>query len=135
MEYHPEHVDGFTESAGIRFAAKADECHHCFQIVCSCAQRRFHVLINNKLTVLARCVACGRQITIYDLACYPAAPKKRGSGEFRKAVDQQGAVYVMYEYGETDEGEQFDRNDITWCQIWIEDDSGKMITLLDDETA
>jgi len=44
-------------------------------------------------------------------------------------------VYVMYEYGMLDEGEPFIQDDITWFQAFIEDDEGRILQVLDDETA
>ncbi len=134
MKNCPAHVEGFVESATSRFADEADDYHHYFQIVCPCAGERFVTELSNKKTLRARCEACGRSVTVYDLSRYPAASKGRGPEEFREP-QPPGQVFVMYEYGERDEGEPFDRDDITWCRAWIEDDKGELVLILDDETA
>lgn len=45
------------------------------------------------------------------------------------------SVYVMYEYGELDDDQQFDQNDITWCQVFIENENKQRVKVVDDETA
>jgi hypothetical protein len=43
-------------------------------------------------------------------------------------------VFVMYEYP-ADKDLIGDRNDITWCQIFVEPISGGLVKVFDDETA
>jgi hypothetical protein len=137
MKYFPDHVEGFVQRAA-RFDEEADDYHHYYQVVCCCGGSHFRLFLGNKKSVKAQCVACPRMPTIYDLAYYPAATKLRGSEEFLLAANEgekTGLVYVMYEYGERDEDEPFDSNDITWCQVWLENSQGMLLKVLDDETA
>ena len=87
---------------------------------------------------MAICASCQERITIYDLAFYPAAVKLEGEETF-VAMDSMpvrpSQVYVCYEYGELDPDQQFDRDDICWCQIFTESQSGQLVRVFDDETA
>ena len=75
------------------------------------------------------------EAAVYDLAKYPAAASKKSGVEEFHEIAIGGDVYVMYEYGERDADEDFHRSDITWCQVWVERDPGKLELILDDETA
>jgi hypothetical protein len=44
-------------------------------------------------------------------------------------------VFVMYEYGELDDDQEFDPNDITWFQVFVEASNGRLVKVFDDETA
>lgn len=138
MEKHPNHVDRFVRNARARFPGQHDEFHHYYQIVCRCQAERFRILISDRDSVKARCLLCARQVILYDLEHYPAASKISGPEEFQEVTSNEGdrlRVFVRYEYGEVDEGEPFDRNDITWCQVWLEREEGKLVRIFDDETA
>jgi hypothetical protein len=137
MQLHPEHVDGFVEPASERFSEHADDFHHFYRIVCRCRGQRFQVFLGDKKSVRVKCITCHTWITLHDLSLYPAAVTSSGVEEFQCVNDSGGGsvVYVMYEYGERDEDETFDSNDISWCQVWIEDANGKLSRLMDDETA
>ena len=138
MKRYPEHVEGFVESASDRFLEQRSDYHYYYKLVCSCGRQEFESSIGTKLTVIAQCKACQKKLTVYDLSCYPAASKAAGVEKFRRLgfpSHNMGMVYVMYEYGEQDEDEPFDRNDITWCRVWIENSQGILRLVLDDETA
>jgi hypothetical protein len=44
-------------------------------------------------------------------------------------------VFVMYEYPELDEGERFNPDDITWCQVFARTPGEPARLVLEDETA
>jgi hypothetical protein len=138
-KHRPDHVDGFTRDAEERFPETTDSFHPHYQIACPCGGTLFRTFLSNCKTVIALCAGCGRAVTIYDLACYPAATKSKGREEFRQVFHPSGEatseVFVMYEYGELDEDQAFDKNDITWCRIWLKDSTGSRAVMLDDESA
>lgn len=85
----------------------------------------------------AICERCGAAAIVYDLTFYPAATKQKGAETFSEMdATKVGAlaVYVGYEYGEFDEDQEIDENDITWCQVFVELD-GELCQVFDDETA
>jgi hypothetical protein len=43
-------------------------------------------------------------------------------------------VYVSCEYGQLDEDQEFDQDDITWCQVFVEK-GGQLSRIFEDETA
>jgi hypothetical protein len=74
---------------------------------------------------------------VYDLAMYPAASKTRGAEVFEPLARESGSaspVFVRYEYGAPEPDVEFDRNDISWCQVFIETTSGSLAKVFDDET-
>jgi hypothetical protein len=74
---------------------------------------------------------------VYDLAVYPAASKTRGEEVFERLIRESGSdspVFVRYEYGVPEPDMEFDRNDICWCQVFIEIGSGELAKVFDDET-
>ena len=74
---------------------------------------------------------------VYDLQFYPAASKSKGDEVFLEmdiSKEKPVKVYVGYEHGETDDDQEFDQNDITWCQIFADNDNG-IIKVFDVETA
>src|SRR5258708_1962506 len=139
MMKHPELIDGYLKDASPRFPGKSDEHHFFGQLQCSCANQWFRVWKSQRPTVRAVCEACKTHISVYDLTKYPAATPGRSEGDFVPVVHPDGGnrvrVYVMYEYGDLDPDQTFDRNDVTWCQVYIEDTAQKLIKILDDETA
>lgn len=133
MTTHPRHLTDWVESADInQFRSDADEFHHYFKLRCKCGADSFELFKSDKHTVRARCQTCAREVTVYDLAYYPAATKLAGSESFR--LVGAGKVYMMYEYGEAEDDEVFNPDDITWCQIWLGRQSDLEL-VLDDETA
>jgi len=74
---------------------------------------------------------------VYDLASYPTASKGKGDEWFTELdPTKEGAlpIYVSYEYGEFDDDQEFDQDDITWCQVFVEMGGG-LRKVFDDETA
>lgn len=138
MPLCPKHVEDSVVSAEERFSEDADEFHHYFQIVCNaCASNGFHLFLSNLDTVKAFCEMCQKEVLIYDLALYPAATKLAGDENFVE-LDLTKAealpIYVSYEYGEFGDDQEFDQNDITWCQVFVEKE-GELLKVFDDETA
>jgi hypothetical protein len=97
----------------------------------------FKLSVSNLRSVQAECAVCRNVIRVYDLALYPAASKPLGSEQYQPmdVPKSPSLVFVAFEYGELDEDQEFDTNDITWCQIFIEDDAGELLKVFDDETA
>lgn len=57
---------------------------------------------------------------------------------FKTVGDQDGpgvSVFVMFEYSKVDNGTAFNRNDITWSQVFWEKPDGTIEMVVDDETA
>jgi hypothetical protein len=135
--YHPAHLDGFTEPASDQFFEVDSATNRHFQVVCSCDSREFLLLLSNRKSVKAICAECHAIITLYDLAFYPAAVKIRGQEEFaplNALSDWPASVFVRFEYSEPEPDVEFDRNDITWCEILVRSRVGKLVTVFDDET-
>jgi len=138
MHLCPKHIEDSVVNAQEKFSGKADEFHQYFQVVCcKCASRIFHLFVSNKDSVKALCAKCRRTVLIYDLDVYPAATKLSGEEIFEELdVTTRGPlpIYVGYEYGEFDDDQVFDQNDITWCQVFVEK-GDKLLKVFDDETA
>jgi len=138
MHEYPEHLDNCVEDASHLFPGKVSDLHKHYQIVCHCGGSLFELFVSDKESVLAQCATCGTRIVVYDLASYPAAVKLRGEELFRPLAateNRPSRVYVRYEYGPLDADQVFDRNDITWCQVFVESVSGRLEKVFDDETA
>jgi hypothetical protein len=88
-------------------------------------------------SVRAECVICREPVLVYDLALYPAASKRTGLERYQPMNVQSSPshVFLAFEYGEIDEGEEFDANDITWFQAYIETSEGELVKVFDDETS
>lgn len=138
-KHYPSHVEGWVRDASALFPDQADDYHYFYQLVCPCGGKQFRARLSNQESLKVECGGCKREIVVYDLALYPAATKERGVEEFQlvRQAEFTGEeqVFVMYEYGQLDEDQPFDRNDITWCQAWLENSLGKRVMILDDETA
>ena len=134
----PTHIADYVEDASHLFPDAGSEFHQNYYLRCRCGDRWFTLLKSDKASVLARCSNCNSEICIYDLVLYPAATKIAGSESFVQIEQTENApkkVVVMYEYGELDPDMTFDPNDITWCQIFIENEMGELTSVFDDETA
>ncbi|MDZ7619332.1 MAG: hypothetical protein U1E05_20220, partial [Patescibacteria group bacterium] len=130
----------FVQDATKNFPGESDEFHHYYKLVCDCGSQRFLLHQSNRKSVVASCRQCGREIIVYDLSNYAAACKVAGEEHLSPMASADGAtadvtVFVMYEYGEIDDDQEFDRNDVTWCQVFVEDASGTHVCVFDDETA
>jgi hypothetical protein len=139
-KFYPSHIDGFLADATACFAGKADAAHHYYQLKCICDCVYFTLYESDRDSVRAICSQCGATIVAYDLACYPSATKLAGEESFLAMIVPDDAasptpVFIMYEYGGLDEDQAFDRNDITWCQVFIVQESGAIACAFDDETA
>jgi hypothetical protein len=135
----PQHIDGYLRDAKAHFPLQADDDHPFYQVICSCGGTRFHVFKSNRPNLKVTCKKCDTEISVYDLKLYPAASPGRAEEVFVPVLHPNGEdtvqVFVMYEYGELDDDQTFDRNDISWCQVFIENEDGVPIKILDDETA
>jgi hypothetical protein len=138
MHFCPKHVENSVVKADDQFPKFADDFHHYFQIVCnSCGGRLFRLFVGDKRTVNAVCEACRVNVLVYDLERYPAATKTTGEETFSEnqwTTRTALPVFVGYEYGEFDDDQEFDQNDITWCQIFVLHE-GSLVVVFDDETA
>jgi len=68
---------------------------------------------------------------------YPAACKPKGAELYvaMEVPEAPSPVFVAYEYGELDEDQEFNADDITWCQVFVEHSAGDILKVFDDETA
>ncbi|MCB1207688.1 MAG: hypothetical protein KDK97_00110 [Verrucomicrobiales bacterium] len=137
MFYYPEHMEGFVTSVDEMFNGTEDDYRHYFQIGCPCGSKEFSLVQSDKQSLLATCKKCRRELKIYDLAFYTCAAKLKGPETYSQILISPEAacpIFIAYEYGETDEGDEFDRNDITWCSVFAR--KGKILEeVFDDETA
>ena len=136
---HPSHIDGYVVDASFCFKAHTSANSFYYQVKCKCGCVLFSVEISDKPKALAKCSHCGFVIPVYDVSFYPCATPKNGEAKILEIDGLQGQnhlkVFVMYEYGETDPDEIFNRDDISWCQVFVEDQNQNKIKILDDETA
>ncbi len=137
MKQCPRHIEAYAFEATHEFSALSDKYHHYFKIVCACGCTLFRLLTSNKASVKAVCDRCSSVLPIYDLASYPAATKLGGTETYSEMFETSQTptnVFVGYEYGELDCDQDFNQDDITWCQVFVEC-SGSMIKVFDEETA
>lgn len=134
--YCPSHLRDHVEDASSTFRQETSHNHKYFKLNCGCGSTQFRLMISPQKSVRGNCLTCGNSFTIYDLAYYPAGVKLPGSEEFRELDDpaNQAAVYVMFEYGEAEPDMEFDENDVTWCQIFVQRNEGEIEMIFDDET-
>lgn len=90
--------------------------------------------------VEVECSKCKERIIVYDLKYYPAATIISGSEKFEEFIsikdDVLFNVFVIYEYSELDENQEFNPDDISWCEIYGYGLKSKQIfTISNDETA
>lgn len=141
MFYAPRHVQPFARPArgGVDIPGKFGENHKLWRIACGCQAEHFDLYKSALPRVVARCRKCARDVVLYDIREYPAATVIPADDTLRLEGDaavEGAAVYAMYEYPELDEGEPFNPDDITWCQVFAKSNaSGEVIVVLDDETA
>lgn len=117
-----------------------DEYLFVWKIKCECGETKFKVFMDEHPSVFCKCSKCSKDITVYDLAYYPAAVKLQDELEAEQ-VSVEGVehfnVYAIYEYSdefETEDDVDFDQNDITWAVAYV--GNGDIIEkILDDETA
>ena len=119
---------------------ECDEYHLPYQIICKCGCEEFEIVTNPEPMVLAICSKCGETITIYNLRYYPAASLIPFNGNeipyTSVADDKIFNICVVYEYPELEDDEEFDQNDITWCEVYgFGVNSKKSFQIICDETA
>jgi hypothetical protein len=135
----PSHIKDFVKDASHLFERNADDSHFYYQVRCACGGQLFNWRKTDKPTVSARCCSCGQVIVVYDVSLYLAATPGKGPENAVAVRHPSGEdclkIFAMYEYGELDSDQTFDENDISWCQIFIEDTAGMRVKILDDETA
>lgn len=139
MPHHPAHIDGYVRDATHRFSEEADAFHFFYQVACPCGSLLFKARKSQCESLEVECKTCGKIVSVYNLAEYPAATKLDKAEELLEISlpdgTTHGSIFVMYEYGELDEDQDFDRNDITWCGVWLEASDQSLVLILDDETA
>jgi hypothetical protein len=136
--HYPRHIDGFVVDASSRLVAKVDDYHFGFQLRCRCGANKFRIYRGTQMSIMGRCSICGHEFFVYNLRHYPAAVKPQGEELFdliRINELEAGQVFVVYEYGEFDEDQPYDQDDITCCTIWIEDGNKNLIKVFNHETA
>lgn len=137
MKRCPKHIESSVVGADELIEGVIDEDADSFLLKCTCGSYAFHLFEGDKRSVVAQCLKCDSRIVVYDLVFYPSATKVKGEEIFQPfpGMDRLGdGVYLVYEYGEFDEGDEFDQNDITWCQIFVMQ-AGGLKKVFDDETA
>lgn len=133
----PTHIQNYVEDASSEFKSESTINHRFFRVKCTCGNLHFRLKISCQQTVLANCTNCHSVIAVYDLAIYPAAVKLKGVESFVELdiPEDQKSLFVMYEYSSPEPDVEFDPNDITWCQIFVERNDGRIFKVFDDETA
>jgi len=117
-----------------------DDYHIPYLIKCICGCTKCVVLLNCEPQVNAKCTSCGEIIPIYNLKYYPATALIPCDEECKEYISPEGDTFfnicVVYEYPELEKDEEFNPNDITFCEIFgFGLDSGKYFCIISDETA
>lgn len=136
MKRAPHHVQPFVQPAvgGVDVPGDFDLYHPLWRLVCSCGGQEFDIFKSALPRVLATCRRCGRNVSVYDIREYPAATVVPADDTLRAVADRV-EVFVMYEYSELDEGEEFNPDDITWCQVFAKSPGTQARMVVDHETA
>jgi hypothetical protein len=78
-------------------------------------------------------------ILVYDVRLYPAATPSRRAREpvsFSMGGQTHFGVCIVYEYPELDPDQEFDQNDISWCEVYAIDEQGAVVgRVISDETS
>ena len=139
MEHmYPRHVEGCLRRVPNGFPLEDTAAHKYYGLVCPCGEEQFDLLQSNLDSVVAVCSSCKTRIILYDWALYHAAVKLKGDEEFFRMPTQRerpSRVFVGYEYGPTEADEEFNSNDISWCQVFASTSNGEIIEVFNDETA
>lgn len=121
---------------------KFDSYTMCYKVKCTCGNEEFEVFTDSDPTVIAKCAKCKNEIIVYDLKYYPAASAVEEEEDFKKYIsckdDKLFNLCVIYEYSDEFEfeDEEFDSDDITWCQVYVYGIKSKEVfKIVDDETA
>jgi hypothetical protein len=139
----PKHIDGFVCKLPKKnkfIDCDSDDYHIAYLVKCNCGCEVFKVFINEMPSVILKCNNCDNQIIVYDLKFYPAATIIPGNEKFEEYISLDGDltfnICVIYEYSELDEGEKFNPDDITWCEVYAYGvKSKKVFEIINDETA
>jgi hypothetical protein len=141
----PDHIRPFVtppdKAIVDRLPVKPSDNYAVFAVRCSCGADLFSVQADDLPTVVGACGACGAKITLYDIRNYPAGTPSRQPGPMRRIAAPTGEgmfrVYVGYEYGDLDEDQEPDANDVTWgCVFGIAGEGTPTVfEILSDETA
>jgi len=139
----PKHIEQYVRQVDDPSAFLAYECDEyalCYSVTCSCGCDEFRICLSAVPSVFAHCTECGNVLTIYDVRLYPAATPGSDTTDSSDRFSQGGhevfSVYVVYEYGELDEDESFNQDDITWCEVYaFVKGTGTTVRVLSDETA
>jgi len=121
----PKHIEkyvcGFDDPANF-LNYECNDYAACYLVRCKCAREEFRIYLSAVPSVLAQCIECGNMIRLYDVRLYPAAtPRSEATGPldaFRHDGRDVFSVCVVYEYGELDDDESFDQDDISWCEVY-----------------
>lgn len=148
MIYAPSHIKNYVQQiiGKNKFFDddfSNDEFTFAYEIVCKCGNHKFTIYKNNEPKVVACCEVCNQKITLYDLIEYPCAVvlrKEKEEMELKKVSNEGNDrfnVAVIFEYSdEFSFDDEFDENDITWCQIYLYDPKNLCsIMIVDDVTA
>ena len=113
-----------------------------YEVNCNCGNNEFVIYKNSEPKVMAFCASCGKAITLYDLIEYPCAVTYRDNEEIlRKVINKDKDKFniaIIFQYSDDFDfdDEEFDENEITWCQIYLYDIVNlQSILIVDDETA
>lgn len=119
-----------------------DQYTFAYEVSCSCGNNEFVIYKNSEPKVIASCEKCGKTITLYDLIEYPCAVTFREEEDILEKVTNENNdkfnVAIIFQYSDefAFDDEEFDENDVTWCQIYLHDVvSLRSFLLVDDETA
>ena len=114
-----------------------DDCSFVYKIKCTCGSMNFFVYKDAHPSIFAKCCCCEKNITIYDLAYYPAAVKLKKDFQIKEVDKNAVLVYANYEYDDEflyEEDVLCDENGVTWGKVFIRK-GDELIKILDDETA
>jgi hypothetical protein len=144
MQPKPNHIEGYVErlpnkSKYVEY--EFDEYTIPYEVKCSCGNKEFIVYNNLEPRVELECTKCGNKIIVYDLDYYTCAEKYMEE-ELNLYISPYGDnifnVSVVYEYSDefSFSDENFDKNDISWCYVYVYGiKSNKVYKIVDDETA
>lgn len=144
MMIMPNHIEGYVEKLPNKskyIEYEFDEYTMPYEVKCSCGSKEFVVYNNEEPRVELKCTKCGKRIVVYDLDFYPCASKYKEEQLNQYTSPEEDNIFnvaVVYEY--SDEfpfsDEEFDCNDVTWCNVYVYGvNSNKVYEIVNDETA
>lgn len=146
MIYAPDHIKKYVKRIvgnNKFFVNNIDKFTFAYEVICSCGNKELVIFKNSEPKVIAHCETCGETIIVYDLIEYPCAVTVRKNGEevlekITNGDSDKFNVAVVFEYSDEFEldDDEFDENEVTWCQIYLYDTKSlQSILIVDDETA